>query len=116
MGMAQNEDAQASSIILYGGTGPTAVNTSVLVLNAGYNSSQGGSRSFSIVFDTNGGITSITNTANLYNSSLISIATNNPSTSHRWYQWRVTSPSYALKGSTLITGDPTTFSSVPQPA
>ena len=116
MGMAQNEDAQASSIVLYGGTSPTAVNTVVLQLNAGYNSSTGGSRTFSIVFDTNGGITSITNTANQHNSGLISISTNNPSTSHRWYQWRVTSPSYALKGSTLITGDPTVLSSVPQPA
>lgn len=116
MTMAQNEDAQASSILLYGGTSPTAVNTVVLQLNAGYSSSQGASRSFSIVFDSNGGITSITNTSSQYNFSLITISTNNPSTSHRWYQWQVTSPSYADKGSTLIQGDPTTLSSVPQPA
>ena len=116
MTMSQNEDAQASSILLYGGTSPTAVNTVVLQLNAGYNSSQGGSRSFSIVFDSNGGITSITNTSNQYNYTLITISTNSPSTSHRWYQWKVTSPSYADKGSTLIQGDPTSLSSVPQPA
>ena len=116
MTMSQNEDAQASSIILYGGTSATAVNTAILVLNAGYNSSQGGSRSFSIVFDSSGGCTSITNTSNNLNSGLISIATNNPSSSHRFYQWRVTSPNATEKASTLIQGDPTTLSSVPQPA
>lgn len=116
MTMAQNEDAQGCSITLYGGTSSTAVNTVVLQLNASYNSSGGGSRSFSIVFDSNGGCTSITNTSNQYNSGIISIATNNPSTSHRWYQWRVISPNATDKGSTLIQGDPTTLSSVPQPA
>ena len=116
MTMSQNEDAQGCSITLFGGTSSTAVNDVVLQLNAGYNSSQGGSRSFSIVFDSNGGCTSITNTANAYNSGIISIATNNPSTSHRWYQWRVISPNATDKGSTLIQGDPTSLSSVPQPA
>ena len=116
MTMAQNEDAQGCSITLYGGTSPTAVNDVVLRLNAGYNSSTGGSRSFSIVFDSNGGCTSITQTGSAHNSGIISIATNNPSTSHRWYQWRVISPNATDKGSTLIQGDPTSLSSVPQPA
>lgn len=116
MTMAQNEDAQGCSITLFGGTSSTAVNDVVLQLNAGYNSSGGGSRSFSIVFDSDGGCTSITNTSNQYNSGIISIATNNPSTSHRWYQWRVISPNATDKGSTLIQGDPTSLSSVPQPA
>lgn len=116
MTMSQNEDAQASSITLFGGTSSTAVNTVVLQLNAGYSSSNGGSRSFSIVFDSNGGCTSITNTSNALNSSLITITTNNPSSSHRFYQWRVVSPNATEKASTLISGDPTTLSSVPQPA
>jgi hypothetical protein len=113
---SQNEDAQGCSIYLYGGTSPTAVNTVVLGLNAGYSSSQGGARGFSIVFDSNGGCTSITNTSNTYNYSLISISTNNPSTSHRWYMWRCISPNATLKASTMMNGDPTSFSSVPQPA
>ena len=116
MSFSQNEDAQASSIYLYGGTSSTAVNTVVLGLNAGYSSSQGGARAFSIVFDSNGGCTSITNTGNTYNYGLISISTNNPSTSHRWYQWRCISPNASLKGSTMMNGDPASLSSVTQPA
>ena len=116
MTMSQNEDAQGCSITLFGGTSSTAVTDVVLQLNAAYNSSQGGSRTFSIVFDSNGGCTSITNTGNSLNSGIISITTNNPSTSHRWYQWRVISPNATDKGSTLIQGDPTSLSSVPQPA
>jgi len=114
--MSQNEDAQATNITLFGGTSSTAVNDTVLSLNGAYNSSGGGSKSYQIVFDSAGAITSITQTGSAYNSGIISVATNNPNSNHRWYQWRVTSPSYADKGSTLIQGDPTTFSSVPQPA
>ena len=116
MTMSQNEDAQGCSITLFGGTSVSAVNTVVLLLSAGYNSSSGGSRSFSIVFDSNGGCSSITNTSNAHNSGLISISTNNPNSSHRFYQWRVISPNATDKGSTLISGDPTTLSSVTQPA
>lgn len=112
----QNEDAQGCSIYLYGGTSPTAVNTVVLGLNAGYSSSQGGARYFTIAFDGNGGCTSITNTNNVYNYSLISISTNNPSTSHRWYMWRCISPNATEKASTMMQGDPTSLSSVTQPA
>lgn len=113
---SQNEDAQASSIYLYGGTSPTAVNTVVLGLNAGYSSGQGGSRAFTVAFDSNGGCTSITNTSNTYNYSLISITTNNPNTNHRWYMWRCISPSASEKASTMMNGDPTSLSSVTQPA
>lgn len=112
----QNEDAQGCSIYLYGGTSPTAVNTVVLGLNAGYSSSSGGARFFTIAFDSNGGCTSITNTNNVYNYSLISISTNNPSTSHRWYMWRCISPNATEKASTMMQGDPTSLSSVTQPA
>jgi hypothetical protein len=114
--MSQNEDAQATNIRLFGGTSATAVNDTVLSLNGAYNSSGGGSKSYRIVFDSAGAITSITQTGSAYNSGIISVATNNPNSNHRWYQWRVTSPSYADKGSTLIQGDPTSLSSVPQPA
>jgi len=116
MSFSQNEDAQASSIYLYGGTSSSAVNTVVLALNAGYSSSTGGSRGFTIAFDSNGGCTGITNTSNNHNYSLITISTNNPSTSHRWYQWRCTSPNASQKASTMMNGDPTSLSSVTQPA
>jgi hypothetical protein len=113
---AQNEDAQASSVYLYGGTSSTAVNTLILGLVGGYNNSSGGSRSFTVAFDSNGGCTGITNTANSGYSGLISWTTNNPSTSHRWYMWRMTSPNATEKGSTMMSGDPANLSSVPQPA
>ena len=112
----QNEDTTSTSLILYGGTTASAVNTVVLQLNGGYDGSTGGSKTFSVVFDANGGCTSITNTGSAYNSGIISVATNNPSSSHRFYQWRVVSPNASEKASTLIQGDPTTLSSVPQPA
>lgn len=113
---SQNEDAQASTVALYGGTSSTAVNTLILYLVGGYTSSSGGSRSFAVAFDGNGGCTSITNTGNTYNYSLISISTNSPSTSHRWYQWRMTSPNASLKSSVMMSGDPANLSSVTQPA
>lgn len=112
----QNEDAQGCSIYLYGGTSSSAVNTVVLGLDAGYSSGQGGARYFTIAFDSNGGCTSITNTSNVYNYTLISISTNNPSTSHRWYMWRCISPNATQKASTMMQGDPTSLSSVTQPA
>ena len=115
MTMAQNEDAQPSSVTLFGGTSRTAVNDVVLQLNGGYNNSTGGSRSFTIAFDANGGCTGITQTSTAHNFSLITVTTNNPSTSHRWYQWRVVSPSASDKGSTLIQGDPTGFNAATQP-
>lgn len=115
MTMAQNEDAQPSSVTLFGGTSRTAVNDVVLQLNGGYNNSQGGSRSFTIAFDSNGGCTGITQTGTTHNSGIITVTTNNPSTSHRWYQWKVVSPNASDKGSTLIQGDPTGFSAATQP-
>ena len=116
MSMHQNEDAQPSSVTLFGGTSSTAVNDVVLKLNGGYDNSTGGARFFTIAFNSDGGCTGITQTSTLYNFSLITVTTNNPSTSHRFYQWRVVSPHASDKGSTLIQGDPTSFSSVPQPA
>ena len=112
----QNEDTTATSLILYGGTTASAVNTVVLQLNGGYDGSTGGSKTFSVVFDANGGCTSITNTSGQFNSGIISVATNNPSSSHRFYQWKSTSPSSSAKSSTMLLGDITTLSSVPQPA
>ena len=69
----QNEDTTSTSLILYGGTTASAVNTVVLQLNGGYDGSTGGSKTFSVVFDANGGCTSITNTGSAYNLSLIHI-------------------------------------------
>ncbi len=113
---SQNEDAQASTVSLYGGTSPTAVSTLILYLVGGYSSGSGGSRSFTVAFDGNGGCTSITNTGNSANYPLISISVNSPSTSHRWYMWRMTSPNASLKSSTMMSGDPANLSSVTQPA
>ena len=113
---SQNEDTANTSILLYGGTTASAVNTVILQLNGGTDGGSGGSKTFSIVFDSNGGCTSITHTASQFNSGIITVTTNSPSSSHRFYQWKVTSPSASDKSSTLISGDPTTLSSVPQPA
>lgn len=112
----QNEDTTPTSLILYGGTTASAVNTVVLQLNGGVSGSSGGSKSFTVAFDANGGCTSITHTSSQFNSGIISVATNNPSTSHRFYQWKSTSPSGSQKSSVMLVGDITSLSSVTQPA
>jgi len=113
---SQNEDAQGTSLTLFGGTSVSAVNDVVFGWSAGYSSSAGGSRSYSLVFNSDGSIASITQTSSSLNAGIISFGTNNINSNHRFYQWRMVSPSASDKGSTMLSGDPTSLSSVTQPA
>ena len=112
----QNEDAQPSSLTLYGGTSASAVNDVVFGWSGGYNNSNGGSKSYSLVYNSDGSIASLTQTGSQYNSGIISLNTQNINSNHRWYMWRMISPSASDKGSTMLSGDPANLSSVPQPA
>lgn len=112
----QNEDAQGTSLILYGGTSASAVNDVVFAWSGGYNNSAGGSRSYSLVYNSDGSISSLTQTGTSNNSGIISLNTQSINSNHRWYMWRMTSPSASDKGSVMLVGDPANLSSVPQPA
>lgn len=112
----QNEDAQPTSLTLYGGTSDSAVNDVVFAWSGGYNSGGGGSKSYSLVYNSDGSIASLTQTGALYNSGIISLNTQTINSNHRWYQWRMTSPHASDKGSVMLVGDPANLSSVPQPA
>ena len=112
----QNEDAQPASLTLYGGTSSTAVNDVVFAWSGGYNNSSGGNRSYSLVYNSDGSIASLTQTGSSGFSGIISLNTQNINSSHRWYMWRMTSPHASDKGATMLSGDPANLSSVPQPA
>ena len=113
---SQNEDAQPASLTLYGGTSSTAVNDVVFAWSGGYNNSSGGNRSYSLVYNSDGSIASLTQTGSSGFSGIISLNTQNINSSHRWYMWRMTSPHASDKGATMMSGDPANLSSVPQPA
>jgi len=117
-GMSQNKNAQASLMYLYGGTSPTAVNDVVFYWSSSYvsGSGNGGSRGYSLVFNSNGSIASLTQTSTSYYYQIISLNTQNINSNHRWYQWKITSPNACEEASEIITGDPLTLSSVTQPA
>jgi hypothetical protein len=114
--LAQNEDAQPCSWTLYGGTSASAVNDVVFAWSGGYNNSNGGSRSYSLVYNSDGSIASLTQTGSSGFSGIISLGTQNINSNHRWYMWRMTSPHASDKGATMMSGDPANLSSVPQPA
>ena len=114
-GIAQNEDTQPTHIELLGGTDETNATTRVYLWNLNYDGNNGGSRSYSLAFNSNGSISSLTQTGTSGNSGIVSLVTQSINSNHRWYRWEVTSPSSSVKVGTLITGQPTTLSSVAQP-
>lgn len=114
--LSQNEDAQACSWTLYGGTSASAVNDVVFAWTGSYNNSNGGSRGYSLVYNSDGSIASLTQTSSSGFSGIISLNTQNINSNHRWYMWRMVSPNATDKGSTMMSGDPTSLSSVTQPA
>ena len=111
-GISQNEDTQATTIKLLGGTNETNATTIVYQWNLGFDGGSGGNKSYSLSFNSNGSISSLTQTGAQYNSGIVSLGTQNVNSSHVWYRWEVTSPSASLKASTMITGQPTSLSSV----
>lgn len=112
----QNEDTTATNIKLLGGTDETNATTIVYQWNLGVNGSSGGNKSYSLAFNANGSISTLTQTGANYNSGIVSLGTQNANANHRWYRWEITSPSSSSKASTMILGQPTSLSSVTQPA
>lgn len=104
--ISQNEDVspQSNYVVMYGGpTSSTATNV-VLRFDASNSGSTGGGRGFRIDFDSDGVLTSVTNTSNVYNSGLISLVTNNPNSAYKWYCFSAIKPGFIGKQSNIITG------------
>lgn len=120
--ISQNEDTSAynNNVILYGGTSSSAVTNVVAAWNAGYNGSTGGARGYSISWNANGTINSITNTSNTYNYGIITWATNNVSAAnsagYTWFGFKVTNPPSYGKGARVLGGTFYSSSSITQPS
>jgi len=120
--ISQNEDtgSQSEYVMLYGGTSSTTATNLVARWDAGSSGSTGGNRSYSIVWGTDGKITSITYTGGNYNTGIISFVTDNTSAAnaagYTWFGFRLKNPpSFSGKVNENMTG--TFFStSITQPS
>jgi len=98
---------------LYGGTSDSTTTNIVAQWDAGSSGSQGGNRSYSIVWDSDGLINSITYTGGSYNTGIISFVTDDTAAArtagYKWYGFRLKIPSSFGKASSIMLG---TFSSL----
>lgn len=110
----QNENVASNTghVILYGGTSDSTTTNIVAQWNASISGSQGGSRNYDIVWDSDGLINSITYTGGSYNTGIISFVTDDTAAArtagYKWYGFRLKIPSSFGKGSSIMLG---TFSS-----
>ena len=115
--ISQNEDVTAynNNVVLYGGTTSSTVTNVVAAWNAGYNGSTGGARGYSISWNADGTINSITNTSNTYNYAIITWATDNVSAAnsagYKWFGFKATNPPSWSKGALVLGGTFTASSS-----
>ena len=111
----QNENVAANSehVLLYGGTSDSTTTNIVARWDAGSSGGGGGSRSYDIVWDSDGLINSITYTGGSYNTGIISFVTDDTSAArtagYKWYGFRLKIPSSFGKASSIMLG---TFSSL----
>ena len=117
----QNEDVASNSehVLLYGGVSDSTTTNIVARWDAGSSGSTGGNRSYSIVWDADGLINSITYTGGNYNTGIISFVTDNTAAArtagYKWFGFRLKNPSSFAKASDIMLG---TFysTSLTQPA
>ena len=120
--ISQNEDTSAYSnnVILYGGTSSSAVTNVVAAWNAGASGSTGGARSYSISWNSDGTISSITYTGGSYNVGIITWAVDNVSAAnsggYTWFGFYAKNPPSYGKGARVLGGTFYSASSVPQPS
>ena len=115
--ITQNEDVTAynNNVVLYGGTTSSTVTNVVAAWNAGYNGSTGGGRSYSISWNSDGTINSITYTGGSYNTAIITWAVDNVSAAnsagYKWFGFKATNPPSWSKGALVLGGTFTASSS-----
>jgi hypothetical protein len=109
--IGQNEDtgSQSEYVLLYGGTTSSNVNNIIGRWDAGSSGSTGGNRSYSIVWDADGKIASITYTGGSYNVGIITQVTNDisgaRSAGYTWFGFRLKNPpSFSGKVNENMTG------------
>lgn len=106
----QNEDvaSNAEHVLLYGGTSDSTTTNIVARWDAGSSGSTGGNRSYSIVWDADGLINSITYTGGNYNTGIISFVTDNTAAArtagYKWFGFRLKNPSSFAKASDIMLG------------
>ena len=106
----QNEDVAPNSehVLLYGGTYSGGVTNIVARWDAGSSGSTGGNRSYSIVWDADGLISSITYTGGNYNTGIISFVTDNTAAArtagYKWFGFRLKNPSSFGKAGDIMLG------------
>ena len=106
----QNEDVAANSehVLLYGGTSDSTTTNIVARWDAGSSGSQGGSRNYSIAWDSDGLINNITYTGGNYNTGIISFVTDNTAAArtagYKWFGFRIKNPSSFAKASDIMLG------------
>jgi len=96
IGQNEGTGAQSEYVMLYGGTSSTTATNLVARWDAGSSGDTGGNRSYSIVWGTDGKITSITYTGGNYNIGIISFVTDNTSAAnaagYTWFGFRLKNP------------------------
>jgi len=108
--ITQNEDVTAynNNVVLYGGTTSSTVTNVVAAWNAGYNGSTGGGRSYSISWNSDGTINSITYTSGSNNTGIITWAVDNVSAAnsagYKWFGFKATNPPSWGKGARVLGG------------
>lgn len=120
--ISQNEDtgSQSEYVMFYGGTAYNNATNIIARWDAGSDGSTGGNRSYSIAWNANGTISSITYTGGGYNVGIISWVTDNVSSAasagYTWFGFRLKNPpSFSGKANENFTG--TFFStSITQPS
>ena len=106
----QNEDVASNSehVLLYGGTSDSTTTNIVARWDAGSSGSTGGNRSYSIVWDADGLINSITYTGGSFNTGIISFVTDNTAAArtagYKWFGFRIKNPSSFAKASDIMLG------------
>jgi len=93
-GISWNEDIGSFTNIfsLYGGTSETSTPDTVYQWNGNANSSSGGLRYYTLTFNANGSIDTLTNTANYYAYGNVGLVTSNVNSNHRWYRFSAWGP------------------------
>ena len=108
--ITQNEDVTAynNNVVLYGGTTSSTVTNVVAAWNAGYNGSTGGGRSYSISWNSDGTINSITYVGGSNNTAIITWAVDNVSAAnsagYKWFGFKATNPPSWSKGARVLGG------------
>jgi len=106
----QNEDVASNSehVLLYGGVSDSTTTNIVARWDAGSSGSTGGNRSYSIVWDADGLINSITYTGGNFNTGIISFVTDNTAAArtagYKWFGFRLKNPSSFAKASDIMLG------------